>query len=97
VSTTIAAREPGGAEREIIIQLAHGWMNLHEVWEDREPLYFLTWRGIKVRYKQMMGAAWAIVPPFFTMVASSVASSSGTCAATLPSTAEPAARVGAAP
>jgi hypothetical protein len=60
----------------------------------RELLYFLTWRDIKVRYKQtMIGAAWAIIPPFFTMVASS----SGTCAATLPSTAEPAARAGAAP
>jgi lipopolysaccharide transport system permease protein len=32
-------------------------------------LYFLTWRDIKVRYKQtILGAAWAIIQPFFTMV-----------------------------
>jgi lipopolysaccharide transport system permease protein len=32
-------------------------------------LYFLTWRDIKVRYKQtILGAAWAILQPFFTMV-----------------------------
>jgi lipopolysaccharide transport system permease protein len=39
------------------------------VWEYRELLYFLTWRDIKVRYKQtIMGASWAIIQPFFTMV-----------------------------
>lgn len=32
-------------------------------------LYFLTWRDIKIRYKQTaLGAAWAIIQPFFTMV-----------------------------
>jgi lipopolysaccharide transport system permease protein len=32
-------------------------------------LYFLTWRDVKVRYKQtVLGAAWAIIQPFFTMV-----------------------------
>jgi len=35
----------------------------------RELLYFLTWRDIKVRYKQtVLGAAWAIIQPFMTMV-----------------------------
>ena len=30
----------------------------------RELLYFLTWRDIKVRYKQtLMGAAWVIIQP----------------------------------
>ena len=44
-------------------------MNLHDLWEYRELLYFLTWRDIKVRYKQtVLGAAWAIIQPFFTMV-----------------------------
>jgi lipopolysaccharide transport system permease protein len=39
------------------------------MWEYRELLYFLTWRDIKVRYKQtVLGAAWAIIQPFFTMV-----------------------------
>jgi lipopolysaccharide transport system permease protein len=32
-------------------------------------LYFLVWRDVKVRYKQtVLGAAWAIIQPFFTMV-----------------------------
>lgn len=44
-------------------------LNLREIWEYRELLYFLTWRDIKVRYKQTaMGAAWAIVQPLFTML-----------------------------
>jgi lipopolysaccharide transport system permease protein len=44
-------------------------LRLYEVWQYRELLYFLTWRDIKVRYKQtVLGAAWAIIQPFFTMV-----------------------------
>jgi lipopolysaccharide transport system permease protein len=48
-----------------------GWvsLNLGEVWAYRELLFFLTWRDIKVRYKQtVLGAAWAIIQPFLTMV-----------------------------
>ncbi len=55
----------------IRIQPSRGWVSLRlrEVWEYRELLYFLTWRDIKVRYKQtVLGAAWAIIQPFFTMV-----------------------------
>ena len=54
-----------------IIQPSKGWVSLklYELWEYRELLYFLTWRDIKVRYKQtVLGAAWAIIQPFFTMV-----------------------------
>ena len=55
----------------IRIQPSKGWVSLRlrELWEYRELLYFLTWRDIKVRYKQtVLGAAWAIIQPFFTMV-----------------------------
>jgi len=55
----------------IVIRPSHGWVSLklHELWGYRELLYFLTWRDIKVRYKQtVLGAAWAIIQPFFTMV-----------------------------
>lgn len=48
-----------------------GWvkLGLSELWSYRELLFFLTWRDIKVRYKQtVLGAAWAIIQPFFTMV-----------------------------
>jgi lipopolysaccharide transport system permease protein len=42
---------------------------LGELWEYRELLYFLTWRDIKVRYKQtVLGAAWAIIQPLFMML-----------------------------
>ncbi len=53
------------------IEPSHGWVSLKlgELWEYRELLYFLTWRDIKVRYKQTaLGAAWAIIQPFFTMI-----------------------------
>jgi len=44
-------------------------LKLRELWEYRELLYFLTWRDIKVRYKQtVLGAAWAIIQPFMTMI-----------------------------
>jgi len=54
-----------------IVKPSKGWISLKldELWEYRELLYFLTWRDVKVRYKQtVLGAAWAIIQPFFTMV-----------------------------
>jgi lipopolysaccharide transport system permease protein len=50
---------------------SRGWvpLRLGELWEYRELLYFLIWRDIKVRYKQtVLGAAWAIIQPLFTMI-----------------------------
>jgi lipopolysaccharide transport system permease protein len=42
---------------------------LRELWRSRELLYFLTWRDVKVRYKQtILGAAWAVLQPLATMV-----------------------------
>jgi len=54
-----------------LIRPSPGWvsLNLTELWRYRELLYFLVWRDIKVRYKQTaLGASWAIIQPFFTMV-----------------------------
>src|SRR5947207_15851799 len=48
-----------------------GWTSIgfRELWDYRELLYFLTLRDIKVRYKQTaLGAAWAVIQPFFMMV-----------------------------
>lgn len=48
-----------------------GWrsLKLGEVWQARELLYFLTLSSIKIRYKQtLLGASWAVIQPFFTMV-----------------------------
>ncbi len=53
------------------IEPATGWVSLklRELWEYRELVYFLVWRDVKVRYKQtVLGAAWAIIQPFLTMV-----------------------------
>lgn len=45
------------------------FFDLKEVWEYKELLYFLTWKELKVRYKQTaIGALWAIFQPFITMV-----------------------------
>ena len=58
-------------DKVIRIQPSRGWISLRlkELWEYNELLYFLTWRDIKIRYKQtILGGAWAILQPFFTMV-----------------------------
>jgi len=54
-----------------VIRPSSGWvpLKLRELWSYRELLYFLVWRDVKVRYKQTaLGAAWAIIQPFFTML-----------------------------
>ena len=54
-----------------VIEPARGWarLGLREIWAYRELLYFMTWRDVKVRYKQTaLGAAWAVLQPFLTMV-----------------------------
>jgi homopolymeric O-antigen transport system permease protein len=59
------------SEHILIIKPSKGWaaLNLRDLWHYRELLYFLTWRDIKVRYKQtLIGAAWAILQPFLTMI-----------------------------
>lgn len=44
-------------------------LNLAELWEYRELLYFLIWRDVKVRYKQTaLGVGWAILQPLLTMI-----------------------------
>ena len=63
------------AARVVVIDAEDGDLGreLREVWNFRELLYFLAWRDLKVRYKQtILGAAWAILQPFLTMVVFSV-------------------------
>jgi lipopolysaccharide transport system permease protein len=51
--------EPGRRER-------HYW---HDLWRYRELFRVLAWRDVSVRYKQtVIGAAWALIRPFLTMV-----------------------------
>jgi lipopolysaccharide transport system permease protein len=65
-----AADNPAGTPPQALqsihlhIEPPRGWLslNLRDLWEYRELLYFLAWRDVKVRYKQMvLGAAWAIL------------------------------------
>jgi homopolymeric O-antigen transport system permease protein len=54
-----------------VIQPPRGRMllDLKELWAHRELLFFLTWRDIKVRYKQTyIGVAWAVLQPFIIML-----------------------------
>jgi lipopolysaccharide transport system permease protein len=64
-----------GEQPLTIIEPSRWWTALHlkEIWDYRELLLFLTWRDIKVRYRQtVIGAAWAIIQPVFSMVVFSI-------------------------
>jgi len=60
---------------DFLIEAPGRWepLDLRELWRYRELLYFLTWRDVTVRYKQtVIGATWAILQPFLTMVVFSI-------------------------
>jgi len=55
----------------VVIQPSNRWsiLSFKDIWAYRELLFFLTWRDVKVRYKQTaLGAAWAILQPLFMMI-----------------------------
>jgi lipopolysaccharide transport system permease protein len=61
--------------KTILIKPSKGWtaLDLKDLWIYRELVYFMTWRDLKVRYKQtLLGASWAILQPFLTMVVFSI-------------------------
>src|SRR5215216_5254824 len=52
------------------LQPTKGWsaLNLAELWQYRELVYFLAWRDVKVRYKQtIIGIAWVLLQPLAMM------------------------------
>jgi len=66
---------PKSEPNTIVIRPTKGWraLNLRELWVYRELIYFMTWRDLKVRYKQtLLGVSWAILQPFLTMVVFSI-------------------------
>jgi lipopolysaccharide transport system permease protein len=70
-SPLLAAESVPGSPAIQVIEPPAGRLgvNAKELWLYRELLYFLTWRDVKIRYKQtLLGAAWAILQPFMTMV-----------------------------
>ena len=74
VTTAQAIPEPETKLAQVpvtIIEPSRGWISLKlkELIEYRDLLFFLAWRDVSVRYKQtVLGAAWAIIQPFFSMV-----------------------------
>ena len=57
--------------QHLVIEPVSGWKPLdpHDLWRYRELFYFLTWRDVKVRYKQTsLGAAWAVLQPLGNML-----------------------------
>lgn len=54
-----------------LIKPIEGWipLNLNELWQYREMLWFMVWRDLRVRYKQtVLGMSWAVIQPFVTMI-----------------------------
>lgn len=75
VSESVSHRPAADSEFVVHIQPKSSWasLKLGELWRYRELLYFFVWRDLKVRYKQtILGAAWAILQPFLTMVVFSI-------------------------
>ena len=75
VSTRYATHEAGDGRPVTVIEPPRRWMplDLRELWDQRELVYFLAWRDIKVRYKQTaLGASWAILQPIFGMAVFSI-------------------------
>lgn len=71
VTPTIPERASLPDQPVVTIEPSKSWvaLNLRDLWSYRELLYFLTWRDVKVRYKQTaLGVAWAIIQPLFTML-----------------------------
>ena len=76
VSTPVAIERADADSRPVtIIEPPQRWvpLNAQELWDQRELIYFLAWRDIKVRYKQTaLGVSWAILQPLFGMLVFSV-------------------------
>jgi lipopolysaccharide transport system permease protein len=54
-----------------VYEAQRGWvvLNLRELWKYRELMFFMSWRDVKVRYRQaVLGAAWVVIQPLVTMV-----------------------------
>jgi lipopolysaccharide transport system permease protein len=69
--TALSLRPPLPEKPVVQIRPGSKWvaLNLRDLWSYRDLLYFLTWRDVRVRYKQtVLGAAWAVIQPLFTML-----------------------------
>ena len=70
-SKTAESREGSAGVPVFTIRPTNGWrfLDLRELWAYRELVYFLTWRDIKVRYKQTaIGVVWTVLQPLALML-----------------------------
>src|SRR5262250_1230765 len=72
-ATSLGSREAQSLPEHPLVSIRPSgkWsaLNLRDLWSYRELLYFLTWRDVKVRYKQtLLGAIWAVIQPLFAML-----------------------------
>ena len=73
MNTNSATTEAAGIPQPPVLHItppSRWWvLPFGELWDYRELLYFFVWRDIKIRYKQTaVGAAWAVIQPFLTML-----------------------------
>ncbi|MDT7778390.1 MAG: lipopolysaccharide transport system permease protein [Acidobacteriota bacterium] len=71
VETTTRSAPPYSLPDEplVTLQPSTSWapLDVRDLWTYRELLYFLTWRDVKVRYKQTaLGVAWVVMQPLLT-------------------------------
>ncbi|MCA2001025.1 MAG: ABC transporter permease [Chloroflexi bacterium] len=69
--TDISPASAAAKKPFVVIEPQSGWVSLelNDLWRYRDLLFLLTWRDIKVRYKQTaLGAAWAVLQPLLTML-----------------------------
>ena len=67
------------SEHVVYIRPRPSWssLDLGEFWAARELMYFLTWKELKVRYKQTaIGVLWVVLQPVVTTVIFACARSS---------------------
>lgn len=70
-SALVKEKKPQAGEKTILIQAARGWvpLNLGEIWEYRDLVYFMVWRDLKGRYRQMaLGPLWIVIQPLLSML-----------------------------
>jgi lipopolysaccharide transport system permease protein len=76
IATSVPAGELPAVPKPVLrIRPRSGWqaIDFRELWRYRELLWLLGLRDVQVRYKQtLLGVAWAIIQPLFTMLVFSV-------------------------
>ena len=68
-ATSLGSGQVTDSPATVVIRPTRGWasLRLRDVWQYRELLFFLSWRDIKVRYKQTaLGVAWVVLQPLIT-------------------------------